>query len=83
MLQIKRKMGPKGQIVLPKDVREHFNLTEGSEIVFMVDGPDIRIKSAVDPVKFVEDFCILKQQKPAIAHLRSIMDEKYQARAKR
>ncbi|HLD33386.1 MAG TPA: AbrB/MazE/SpoVT family DNA-binding domain-containing protein [Candidatus Nanoarchaeia archaeon] len=57
MLQIKRTIGPKGQIVLPKDIRDQFNFREGTEITFIVEGNEIKIQPAIDPIKFVEEFC--------------------------
>jgi len=62
MLQIKRRIGPKGQIVLPKDIRQQFRLRTGTEIVFLVEDNKISIELASDPVKIVEEFCALPKE---------------------
>lgn len=56
-MQIKRTLSEKGQIVLPKDIREYLGLKPGSEIVFEIRDKEIVIKLKKDPKKFVEEFC--------------------------
>ena len=36
-MNIKRVMGEKGQVVVPKDIREHLGIRPGSEVVFEVE----------------------------------------------
>lgn len=55
--RIKRSVGEKGQVVIPKDIREHLGLKPGSEIVFEVRDKEVVIKPSIDPIKFVEEFC--------------------------
>ncbi|HLC74582.1 MAG TPA: AbrB/MazE/SpoVT family DNA-binding domain-containing protein [Candidatus Nanoarchaeia archaeon] len=83
MLQIKRTIGPKGQIVLPKDIRDQFNFQEGSEIMFIVEGNTIKIQPAVDPIKFVEEFCAPGKnikKKLTMKDWRDLIEEKYEER---
>jgi len=54
---IKRRISEKGQVVLPKDIREYLDLRPGSEIIFEVRGKEVVIRPATDPKKFVEEFC--------------------------
>jgi len=56
-MQIKRTLSEKGQIVIPKDIREYLGLKPGSEIVFEIRGKEVVIKSGKDPKEFVEEFC--------------------------
>ncbi|MCP8321986.1 MAG: AbrB/MazE/SpoVT family DNA-binding domain-containing protein [archaeon] len=56
-MQIKRTLSEKGQIVVPKDIREYLGLKPGSEIVFEIRDDEIVIKLKKDPKKFVEEFC--------------------------
>lgn len=47
------KIGPKGQIVIPKEVREMFSLNFGDSLVLMADkGQGI----ALQPFSYVENF---------------------------
>jgi AbrB family looped-hinge helix DNA binding protein len=56
-MRIKRTLSEKGQIVIPKDIREYLGLKPGSEIVFEIRGKEVVIKSGKDPKEFVEEFC--------------------------
>ena len=42
-MRIKREVGEKGQVVLPKDIREHLNIKPGSGIVFEVRGDEVLV----------------------------------------
>lgn len=47
------KLGAKGQIVIPKEVREMFGLSEGSSLILMADkGQGI----ALQPYSYIETF---------------------------
>jgi AbrB family looped-hinge helix DNA binding protein len=50
MLKV-RQLGEKGQIVIPKDIREYFGLKKGSSLSIEVDDEKIIIKPKTD-----EDF---------------------------
>ena len=82
MLSIHRTIGPKGQIVLPKDIRDQFNLREGSEVEFTVRSGEIVIKPAVDPVKYVEEFFALGKglKKMTTKEIKKILEEEYDDR---
>ncbi|MHA1261419.1 MAG: AbrB/MazE/SpoVT family DNA-binding domain-containing protein [Candidatus Freyarchaeota archaeon] len=43
---VKRIVGPKGQVVIPKDVRDALGLREGSEVVVELRGDEVVIKRA-------------------------------------
>ena len=61
-MDIIRELGAKGQIVIPKDVREHFGLRKGSKVVFEVKSDEIIIKPQKDE-DFVEIFCSVVKKK--------------------
>jgi len=79
-MYIKRVVGEKGQIVLPKDIRDYMGIKPGSEVSFEVRDMAIVIKSAVDPVKFVEDFCNIPKLKKRLTRkdMEKILNEQYE-----
>lgn len=79
-MQIKRIVGEKGQVVLPKDIRDYVGIKPGTEVSFEVREKEIVIKSAVDPVKFVEDFCNVPKLKKRLTtrEIKRILDEQYE-----
>ena len=56
-MRFRRKIGEKGQIVIPKDIREYVGLMPGDEVVMEVREKEVVIRSGVDPREFVESFC--------------------------
>lgn len=58
MLRLKSKIGPKGQAVIPKEIREMMGIRPGSEVVFEVRGEEVVVKplknhSSVDELTHV------------------------------
>ena len=62
-MNIRRKLGQKGQLVIPKVVREFLGIKPGDEVVIEVREKEVLIKRGVDPERFVEDFCSLTGRK--------------------
>lgn len=56
-MNIRRKLGQKGQLVIPKVVREFLGINPGDVVVIEVREKEVLIKPGVDPERFVEDFC--------------------------
>lgn len=44
-------MGPKGQVVIPKAIRDELGLEPGDEVVFELDGRDVRVRRRGDDVE--------------------------------
>ncbi len=42
------KVGTKGQVVIPKAIREEIGIEPGDEVAFEADGVDVRIRRAAD-----------------------------------
>lgn len=83
MLQLVRTVGPKGQIVLPKDIRDHFNIRTGNEVAFDVREEEIVLRPVRDPEKWVDDFCSLGtklKKKWTIKDLKQLIEEEYKER---
>ena len=62
-MTFKRKLGPKGQIVIPKAVRESLGIGPGDEVVMEIGKKEVLIRPEVDPAKFVDDFCFITSKK--------------------
>lgn len=56
-------MGRKGQLVIPKIIREFPGVGPGDEVIMEVKGREVLIKPKIDPVKFVEEFCLRGKKK--------------------
>lgn len=62
-MEIRRKIGPKGQLVIPKVVREFLGIKPGDEVVMEVRGRDVFIRPQMSPEKFVDAFCSIVSEK--------------------
>ena len=75
---MKRKLGPKGQVVIPKDIREKLRLTEGENLTFEVLDDAILVRPEPSPEDFVERFLSVKRKKPGRrVDWKSVLDEEY------
>lgn len=78
---IKRVVGERGQVVLPKDIREQFGLRAGSEITFDARDDEIVVKPALTPEEFVDEFCRTRKKikmKDGVKWLKRVLDEQYE-----
>ncbi len=53
---IRRPLGEKGQVVIPKDIRKMLNLSKGSEVIFEIEDNKVEIKQEKKPKEYLEDF---------------------------
>lgn len=56
-------MGSKGQIVIPKIVRDSLGMKPGEDVVMEVRDREALIRPGMSPKDFVEDFCSLSAEK--------------------
>ena len=56
MVRIRTKVGPKGQIVIPKVFRDEYNISPGDEVIFEENNQALLVKRyKEDIVKFFEE----------------------------
>ena len=60
---LRRKLGQKGQLVIPKVVREFLGIKPGDEVMIEIREKEVLIRPGVDPERFVDDFCSLTERR--------------------
>jgi AbrB family looped-hinge helix DNA binding protein len=81
-MKIRRIVGPKGQIVIPKDVREYIGLKPGTRVIFEVREGELVIRPETDPEKIVDEFCsIVSKKLKKTIDVKKIIQEEYEERA--
>lgn len=81
-MNLDRTMGEKGQVVVPKDIRDQLGLKPGSELLFEIEDGKIIIRKKTDGEKTAEAFFSVipkekKLKKLTIKEIKSILDEQY------
>ncbi|MBS3090961.1 AbrB/MazE/SpoVT family DNA-binding domain-containing protein [Candidatus Pacearchaeota archaeon] len=74
-----REIGEKGQVVIPRDIRDLLGVRPKQKIVFEVENEEVKIKQEEDAEKFLKEFFSLpKLKKPlTLKDLKKIEDESY------
>ena len=81
---MKRRLGPKGQVVVPKEIREKLGLMEGSTLTFEISGDTILVRPEPSPEEIVERFLSVKGKKlRRLVDWKSVLDEEYKVPAGR
>jgi AbrB family looped-hinge helix DNA binding protein len=81
-MKIRRIVGPKGQIAIPKDVREYIGLKPGTRVIFEVREGELVIRPETNPEKIVEEFCsIVSKKLEKTIDVKKIIQEEYEKRA--
>lgn len=74
---IKRKVGPKGQVVIRKDIRDLLNINPGSEILIEFKKDAIIIRAALDEETFLENFTKTPKKLKEKIDYKKLLDEQY------
>jgi AbrB family looped-hinge helix DNA binding protein len=75
---IKRKVGPKGQVVIPKDVRELLNIKPGSEVLIEIRNDEIVIRSNLSGQEFLKKFTETPKKLSKKIDFKQINDKQYE-----
>jgi AbrB family looped-hinge helix DNA binding protein len=79
MLRLKSKVGPKGQAVIPKPVREHAGIAPGDEVYFRIEGDRIILEKKSGR-ELLQEFLDAVPQRMKRKDLRVDWDEMYRER---
>jgi len=75
---MKRKLGSRGQVVIPKKIREKPGLNEGSTPTFEVSGDTRLVRPEPSPEEVVERFLSVKGRKrDKIVDWKAVMDDEH------
>ena len=74
---IHRKIGPRGQIVRPKDARDSLGLKIGDEICIEVEDNTIKISPASIHEDFLKNFLSTPKKLHKKIDIEKIIDEQY------
>ena len=79
---VKRTIGARGQVVVPKDIREQFGFREGSEIAFETRENEVVIKPAKSTEEFLKEFFTsskrIKIKGDPTKWFKKVLDEQYE-----
>jgi len=79
---MKRKVGPKGQIVIPKEIRDTLGLREGASLVFSLSGDVIELRSEPTAEQILRKFFTVKGKRTRRrVEWRTVLDEEYKVPA--
>jgi AbrB family looped-hinge helix DNA binding protein len=78
-MKIKREIGEKGQVVVPRDIRRHLGLEVGVSVTFEVEGNQIIIRKEKDAIEIVKDFFDTPRLKGkvSVSDLKAGYEEQY------
>jgi len=76
---IRRPIGEKGQVVIPRDIRNLLGLRAGREVVFEIESGGVKIKAEEDSDAIVEEFFNTPKLKKKLSarELKNIIYEQY------
>ena len=75
---IKREIGEKGQVVIPKDIREFLGLEVRGEVVFEIgNNKEVILKKQEDPEEFLKDFLNVPKIKRGKKSIKEMILEQY------
>ncbi len=74
---LKRELGKKGQVVIPKDIREYMGLRPGAGVLFEARGGEVVLRPEKNPAAIVEEFCRTPRKLKKRLNIKKILEEEY------
>lgn len=79
-----RTVGAKGQVVIPREIRERLGLREGSKVAFEQRGREVVLRPVETPEEFLARFFDTGGKKlRRKVDLKRVYEEQYEERARR
>ncbi|MDO8460659.1 MAG: AbrB/MazE/SpoVT family DNA-binding domain-containing protein [Nanoarchaeota archaeon] len=75
---MRREIGAKGQVVIPKDIREYLGLKRGEKVIFEIRNKEVLIKQEQDPQEFLQDFLNIPKLKRDKRKIKDMILEQYE-----
>ncbi len=78
-MRIVRDVGEKGQVVIPKDIREMLGIGNGKKVVFEVRDKEVFLRKEEDTEKFLQDLFSLPKLKKRLTakEMKNLILEQY------
>ena len=79
-MKFRREVGEKGQVVIPKDIREYLGLKPRSKVMFEIENSEVKIRPEQSPEEFLEDFLNVPKIKRKLSgkEIKKILEEEYE-----
>lgn len=71
------KIGPKGQIMIPKDIMRYLNLKPGDEVIIEIEDKEIKLKSFKDDDAFLQQFMDVPEKLEKAVDIEHIIEDEY------
>jgi AbrB family looped-hinge helix DNA binding protein len=75
-----RKIGTKGQVVIPKDIRDMMGLSAGSTVIFEIKNGEIKIRKETPPSEFLEEFLQTPKKFSKKKNIKKLLGEQIEER---
>ncbi|MHA1732992.1 MAG: AbrB/MazE/SpoVT family DNA-binding domain-containing protein [Promethearchaeota archaeon] len=79
-MTFKRKVGPKGQVVIPKDLRDQLGLRPGSVVGMELGDGAIVIKPPPEPLEYLKRFTGTPRKLEKRIDIERLIEEQYARR---
>ena len=76
-MRFRREIGEKGQVVIPKDIREMLGLRPGNSVIFEVGDNEVKVRAERSAEEIVEDFCDTPKIKRGKKSIKEMILEQY------
>lgn len=76
---VKRELGEKGQVVIPKDIRTLLGIREKGTVIFEVSGNEVKLKPEQTSEEFMKKFLQYRKKgkSPTTQELKKLEEESY------